>query len=80
MTPLAAIDWDKLLELVWAAAVAGIAVAIVFATLILGATRASDERRAGRGVPAATYTALAALGVVGFTAGVVFGILVIVSK
>ena len=78
--PLAAIDWDKLLELVWAAAAAGIAIAIVFATLIVGATRASDERRAGRGGAAAAYTALAALAALGFTAGVVFGILVIVSK
>jgi Na+/H+-dicarboxylate symporter len=78
--PLGAIDWGKLLELVWAAAAAGIAVAIVFATLIVGATRASDERRAGHAGAAAAYTALAALATLGFAAGVAFGIWVIVSK
>jgi hypothetical protein len=78
--PLAAIDWDKLLELVWAAALAGIAVAIVFATLIHGVTRASDARRDGHGAAAVAYTALAALATLGFAAGVAFGIWVIVSK
>jgi uncharacterized membrane protein len=78
--PLAAIDWDKLLELVWAAAAAGIAVAIVFATLIHGVTRASDQRREGHAAAAAAYTALAALAALGFMAGVAFGIFVIVSK
>jgi hypothetical protein len=79
MTP-AAVDWGQLLELVWAGAVAGIAVAIAFATLILGATRASDERRAGNGGAAVAYTALAALAALAFAAGVTFGIAVIVTK
>ena len=78
--PAAAIDWGKLLELVWASAVAGIAVATVFAALIVGTTRASEERRAGHGAVAAAYTAVAALAAVAFAGGVVFGILVIVSK
>jgi hypothetical protein len=78
--PLAAIDWDKLLELVWAAALSGIVVTAVFATLILGATRASDERRAGHGAAAAAYTALAALAGLAFAAGVAFGISVIVAR
>ena len=78
--PVAAIDWGKLLELIWASALAGIVVAAIFAALIVGATRASDERRAGRGVVAAAYTAVAALAALGFTAGVAFGISVIVSK
>jgi hypothetical protein len=77
---LAAIDWDKLLELVWAAALAGIAVAIVFAALIHGVTRASDHRREGHAAGAAAYSALAVLATLGFAAGVAFGIWVIVSK
>jgi uncharacterized membrane protein len=77
---LAAIDWDKLLELVWAAALSGIVIAAIFATLILGATRASDERRAGNGATAAAYTVLAALAGLAFAAGVAFGISVIVAK
>jgi Na+/H+-dicarboxylate symporter len=79
MTP-AAVDWGKLLELVWAAALAAVAVAIVFSTLILGATRASDERRAGHGGAAIAYTALAAFAALAFAAGVAFGISVIVTK
>jgi hypothetical protein len=78
--PVAAIDWGKLLELVWASALAGIAVAIVFAALILGGTRASDYRRAQEGATAAAYMALAVVAALAFAGGVVFGISVIVSK
>jgi hypothetical protein len=78
--PAAAIDWGKLLELVWASAVAGIAVAIVFSALILGATRASDHRRSEGGATAAAYMALAVVAALAFAGGVVFGISVIVSK
>ena len=78
--PAAAIDWGKLLELVWASAVAGIAVAIVFASLILGATRASEHRRAGASSTATAYAALAGMASLAFAGGVVFGVWVIVSK
>jgi len=78
--PAAAIDWGKLLELVWASALAGAAVAIVFAAVILGGTRASDHRRADEGATAAAYMALAVVAALAFTGGVVFGISVIVSK
>ncbi|MEN3280267.1 MAG: hypothetical protein V7607_1407 [Solirubrobacteraceae bacterium] len=78
--PAAAIDWGKLLELVWASAVAGIAVAIVFAALILGATRASDHRRTGASTAATAYLTLAVLAALAFAGGVVFGISVIVAK
>jgi hypothetical protein len=78
--PAASIDWGKLVELVWAAAVAGIAVAIAFAALILGATRASDHRRAGHSTVATAFLTLAVLAGLAFAGGVVFGISVIVSK
>ena len=77
---VAAIDWGQILELIWASALAGIAVAIVFATLILGVTRASDLRRAGRDGAATAYVALAVVAALAFAGGVVFGISVIVSK
>ena len=76
----AAIDWGKLFELVWVAAVASIAVSVSFAMIIVGATRASDCRRADRGVAATAYVALAALAALVFAFGVVFGISIIVSK
>ncbi|MEA2359315.1 MAG: hypothetical protein QOI62_2575 [Solirubrobacteraceae bacterium] len=79
MTP-AAIDWGKLLELIWAGALAGLAVAIAFAVMILGATRATDARRADRGGVAMGFAALAVLAGLLFAGGVVFGISVIVSK
>jgi hypothetical protein len=77
---VASIDWGKLLELVWAAALAGVVVSGVFATLILGLTRASDLRREGHTAAAAAYTALAALAALAFAGSVVFGVSVIVSK
>ena len=51
----AAIDWGQLFELVWAGALAGVGVSIAFATLILGATRAADHRRADRARVASAY-------------------------
>jgi Na+/H+-dicarboxylate symporter len=77
---VAAIDWGQLFGLVWASAAAGIAVAIVYATLIVGVSRASDSRRAGRDGAATAYVALAVVAALAFAAGVVFGISVIVSK
>ena len=78
--PVAAIDWGKLLELVWASALAGIAVAIVFAALILGGTRASDYRRAQEGATAAAYMALAVVALVVFAVAVVVGVTVMLRK
>jgi hypothetical protein len=76
----AAIDWGQLFELVWAGALAGVAVAVSFATLILGATRAADHRRAERHRMASAYLVVGALAAFVFAGGVVFGISVIISK
>ena len=57
----AAIDWGQLFELVWAGALAGIGVSVAFATLVLGATRAADHRRADRGRVAGAYIVLGAV-------------------
>jgi hypothetical protein len=76
----ATIDWGQLLELVWAAALAGVVVAVSFALLILGATRATDLRRADRGGAATAYLAAAAVAALVFAGSVVFGIWIIVSK
>ena len=76
----AAIDWSKLFELVWAAALAGLAVSVTFAAVIVGATRATDCRRANRSGAATAYVVLATVAGVLFAGAVVFGISVIVSK
>jgi hypothetical protein len=76
----AAIDWGQLFELVWAGALAGVGVSVAFATLILGATRAADHRRADRDRVASAYFVLGAVAAFAFAASVVFGVYVIVSK
>jgi len=76
----AAIDWGQLFELVWAGALAGVGVSVAFATLILGATRAADHRRAGRAHIASAYVVLGAVAAFAFGGSVVFGVYVIVSK
>jgi hypothetical protein len=75
-----AIDWGQLFELVWAGALAGVGVAVAFATLILGATRAADNRRAARVRTASGYLVLATIAAFAFAGSVVFGVWVIVSK
>jgi hypothetical protein len=76
----AAIDWSQLFELIWAGALAGVVVSVAFATLILGATRAADHRRADRARQASGYVALSAVAALAFAGSVVFGVWVIVAK
>ena len=77
---IAAIDWGQLFELVWAGALAGVGVSVTFATLILGATRAADHRRADRHRVASAYIVLGAMAAFAFAGSVVFGVWVIVAK
>ena len=55
---IAAIDVGKLFELVWAAALAGIAVGVTFSLVIIGVARAEDCRRNRRSGSATAYAAL----------------------
>ena len=77
---LASIDTDALIELVWAAPLATIVVALTYSLFMVGAARANDARRAGDAVAATAYGALAVVGFVAFAAAVVVGVLVITSK
>jgi hypothetical protein len=77
---LAAVDWESLLELIWVAPLAVIAVAITFSLSIHGVARANDARRAGRAGAATAYGALAVAAGLAFAATVVFGILILTSK
>ena len=77
---LAAVDFGKLFELVWAAVLAGLVTSTLFATLIVGATRATDRRREGRHGAATGALVLAAGAAVACLAGIAFGLAVIVSK
>jgi uncharacterized membrane protein len=77
---IATIDVGLLFELVWAAALAGVAVGICFSLVILGSVRAGDLRREGRAGAAVAYGVMAIAGAVAIAAMIVYGISVIVSK
>jgi hypothetical protein len=75
-----ATDLAALLELVWAAPLAALAVTIAWGLVIWGSTRATDARRDGRTVVATLHVGVAAIGAALFTAAVVFGLVVMTSK
>ena len=77
---MAAIDVGKLFELVWASALAGVAVAISFSLVIIGAARAEDCRRNRRSGSATLYATLSVVAGFVFLGIAVFGIVVITAK
>jgi hypothetical protein len=77
---IAAIDVGQLFELVWAAALATIAVAICFSLVIIGAARAEDCRRNRRSGSATAYLTLSVLAGLAFLGIAAFGITVITAK
>jgi hypothetical protein len=77
---IAAINVGQLFELVWAGALATIAVAVSFSLVIIGAARAEDCRRNRRTGSATAYAVLSFASVVVFLGIVVFAISVITAK
>jgi hypothetical protein len=80
VTPLAIIDWDALLTVIWASLGAGIGVTAAYGLAILGTTRAIDYGRAGRVAEAAVYGVIGLLGGATVLAAIVFGIVVLSQK
>jgi hypothetical protein len=77
----AAIEWDKIGELLWVAPVAGLAVAITYSFMIVGYARAGETRRdGGGGVRAMAYTVLGLLSTAAFLAVVTYGVVIIIKK
>jgi hypothetical protein len=76
----AVIDTTALLKMVYSSILVSVAIAVVFATAILGAVRAGDMRRANRSGAAAAYATLAVLGVLVASAVVVYGLVLITRK
>ena len=74
------VEWDLILQVIWAALAAGISVTIAVSLAILGASRAADARRDGDTVDAVVYSALCVLGLVACVGAVVLGIVVMTSK
>ena len=77
---IAAINTDALLELVWAAPLAVLAVTVSWGLVVIGVTRAAEARRDGHVAVAGAYAVVAGAGGALFTAAVVFGLLIMVRK
>ena len=74
------IDWDALLNVLWASVLGGVGVTAVFALAILGGTRAVYLRRDGHVLAAGAYGALMVIAGLVVVAAVVFGVVVMTAK
>lgn len=77
---IAAINIDALLELVWAAPLAVLAVTVSWGLVVNGVTRAFEARRDGRVALAGAYAVVAIAGGALFAAAVVFGLTIMLAK
>jgi hypothetical protein len=74
------VDWHGLLQVVWASALAAVALVVATSLAILGAARANTERREGRTMAATLYAALAVAAGAVCAAEVALGVSVMLSK
>jgi hypothetical protein len=74
------VEWDLILQVIYAALGAGVAVTIAVSFAILGATRAADARRDGDTLDTIIFSAIFVLGLAACAAAVVLGIVVMTSK
>jgi hypothetical protein len=74
-----ATDTGALIQTVWVSLVAGVGISFVFSFVIVGAAKAGDARRAGRGGAALLFGGLAVLAFALFAAGVVLGVHAMIS-
>jgi hypothetical protein len=77
---IATVDIDALLELVWAAPLAVLAVTVSWGLVVNGVTRALEARRDGRVALAGAYAMVAIGGGALFAAAVVFGLTIMLAK
>jgi hypothetical protein len=75
-----AVDTHLLWQVVWVSLLAGVGISALFSFVILGAARAGEARRAGRGGAAFAYAALGLTAFALFAVGVVFGVQAMVEK
>lgn len=73
------VDWGALWQTIWAAALAGVGVSVIFAFLVLGATRSVDHRRAGETALATVYTVVAAVGALATVGALGYALYIITS-
>ena len=77
---LATIDVGLLFEVVWAAALAGAVVSILFALVVLFSARSAETRRAGHGTLAMVYGVAAVVSFAGFMFLVGYAVHIMLSK
>ena len=75
----AIVDTGALFEVIWVSLLAGIGVTAVFSLALLGTTRFSEARRAGRTGAAAGFGLLGALATLAFVGGVVYAVQLVVT-
>jgi hypothetical protein len=80
MLPVAAVEFVKLLEVVWISLIAGVVVTAAFALVVRESARSAEARRAGEGGAAALHAALALLFFAAFAVIVVYGLVVMLTK
>jgi NCAIR mutase (PurE)-related protein len=74
-----AVDWAKLLEVVWTAALAGIGVTAIFSLAVFGMARSLDTRTDRPGA-SALYAVVGLAGFAASLAAIVWGVVLITSK
>lgn len=77
---IAAIDIDALLELVWAAPLAVLTVAVAWGLVIRGTSGAVQARRDGRALMTALNAFAALAGAALFATALTYGLLIMISK
>jgi hypothetical protein len=77
---LLAIDAGQLAEVIWVSLLAGVGVTAAYSFVVLGTAGFAQARRAGRGTAALGYGLLAAVALLVFAAGVIYGVHVLLAK
>jgi hypothetical protein len=77
---LLAVDVGQLVEVFWVSVLAGVGITTAFSFVVLGTSGWAQCRRDGRGGASAIYLSVAAVAMLIFVGGVVFGVHIMLSK
>jgi hypothetical protein len=75
-----AVQLSQLFEVVWVSLFAGVGITTAYALVVYGTGRYMEAQRTGRRGAALAYAGLAAVFLLLFAAGVVFGVQVMLAK
>ena len=80
MLAIGSIDAGQLFEVVWVSTAAGVAVTLLFSFVVLFGSRSAEAQRGGASGAAMAYAVLALLCMAAFSAVVVYGVHIMLSK